>query len=324
MKLGTQTEERKLFTYEERTKILKRSYKICCRCGRPLTTKNMTVEHVVPLSRGGTNQIENLVALCPQCNKDKGSMIYLPEFYYTAIAGTQLHNQLKCYVKDWFRSIRNDFEIESFHTIAPHLEYIIQLKDTKKVVYNRSFLLRWYRAGSDMIPEIEAVTDLNVAEERTDIRNRRPRKDFLVPPMYVLKKVTNDKLMAVAFVDYSVKDATMEVCLPWVDMAKDYQAGVLMALLLGVLDAIVDTAESPLEYYIVRTPHKSLLTILAGKAVPRIIGCGYTMETIPPKEPEKPLRSWEKPEQEQYVMYIHRTPDVRDAWRQTLQKKSVT
>lgn len=41
----------------------------CQRCG---TTDKITVDHIVPLARGGTNDLENLQLLCKLCNGVKG------------------------------------------------------------------------------------------------------------------------------------------------------------------------------------------------------------------------------------------------------------
>lgn len=61
-------EERYIFSYEERKAALKRSRGICACCGKKLTTKTMTMDHIIPISRGGTNEPENLIALCEPCN----------------------------------------------------------------------------------------------------------------------------------------------------------------------------------------------------------------------------------------------------------------
>lgn len=39
----------------------------CCECGKPATQ----VDHVVPLSRGGTTERENLQSLCRLCHEEK-------------------------------------------------------------------------------------------------------------------------------------------------------------------------------------------------------------------------------------------------------------
>jgi hypothetical protein len=43
--------------------------KPCANCGKPANT----IDHIIPLSRGGTNDLENLQPMCWKCNKAKGS-----------------------------------------------------------------------------------------------------------------------------------------------------------------------------------------------------------------------------------------------------------
>lgn len=43
----------------------------CAYCGKPLEGDDETIDHAVPISRGGTNDIENLVPCCRSCNSKK-------------------------------------------------------------------------------------------------------------------------------------------------------------------------------------------------------------------------------------------------------------
>ena len=44
----------------------------CCRyCGRKLSRTQQTLDHVVPLCRGGADELANLVLACQQCNTIK-------------------------------------------------------------------------------------------------------------------------------------------------------------------------------------------------------------------------------------------------------------
>lgn len=54
----------------KRAAVYTRDGHACLRCG---SHRNLTIDHVVPLSRGGTNQIDNLQTLCGGCNGMKKS-----------------------------------------------------------------------------------------------------------------------------------------------------------------------------------------------------------------------------------------------------------
>ena len=46
-------DERRLFAYEERSAALKRSRGRCACCGKKLTTKTMTMDHIIPCRAAG-------------------------------------------------------------------------------------------------------------------------------------------------------------------------------------------------------------------------------------------------------------------------------
>lgn len=75
-------ERRRYFSRSEKHEILNKSKGRCCHCGKRLVIgDNFTVEHIIPISQGGTNDMFNLVALCEECNKNKADNIYLPSSY---------------------------------------------------------------------------------------------------------------------------------------------------------------------------------------------------------------------------------------------------
>lgn len=78
-------EDRIFFDTETRERILKKSKCKCAKCGKELNMSNMTVDHIIPLSKGGTNKEYNLIAMCKKCNKEKGSLVFKPSDYYTGI-----------------------------------------------------------------------------------------------------------------------------------------------------------------------------------------------------------------------------------------------
>jgi 5-methylcytosine-specific restriction endonuclease McrA len=55
-----------------RKNILLRDRFTCQYCRRALSAGDLTLDHVVPRSRGGASSWENLVACCRRCNNRKG------------------------------------------------------------------------------------------------------------------------------------------------------------------------------------------------------------------------------------------------------------
>ncbi len=55
-----------------RKNILLRDHNTCQFCGHGFPASELTLDHVVPRSRGGHSSWENLVACCYQCNNNKG------------------------------------------------------------------------------------------------------------------------------------------------------------------------------------------------------------------------------------------------------------
>jgi 5-methylcytosine-specific restriction endonuclease McrA len=60
------------FTAEEWLALCEKYDNRCLCCG---AQEKLSVDHVIPLSRGGTNYIDNLQPLCSPCNSSKGTKI---------------------------------------------------------------------------------------------------------------------------------------------------------------------------------------------------------------------------------------------------------
>jgi 5-methylcytosine-specific restriction endonuclease McrA len=52
----------------------------CWWCGQCLPEKELTIEHLLPLSRGGSNSNENLQLACFPCNKLRENSLYPPRW----------------------------------------------------------------------------------------------------------------------------------------------------------------------------------------------------------------------------------------------------
>jgi 5-methylcytosine-specific restriction endonuclease McrA len=56
----------------------------CAYCG---SDENLTLDHVIPKSKGGSDRISNIICACEKCNQDKGHQFwsewYLNQGFYT-------------------------------------------------------------------------------------------------------------------------------------------------------------------------------------------------------------------------------------------------
>ena len=70
------------YDFDTKQKALRRSDDRCCHCGKPIFVGyGMTLDHFVPLNKGGTNDDVNLIALCDNCNQTKDNYIVAPSSY---------------------------------------------------------------------------------------------------------------------------------------------------------------------------------------------------------------------------------------------------
>lgn len=59
---------------------------VCHYCGHPTSPKELTMDHIVPIARGGRSTKGNVVASCKECNNAKKQLLpmewgeYLKEF----------------------------------------------------------------------------------------------------------------------------------------------------------------------------------------------------------------------------------------------------
>ena len=54
--------------------LLHESYNYCGYCGKKIAEKKLTIDHIVPVSKGGQTTLTNLVLCCEPCNRTKRDM----------------------------------------------------------------------------------------------------------------------------------------------------------------------------------------------------------------------------------------------------------
>jgi len=59
------------FTYSEWERLKEKYNYTCPSCGRREPKIKLTIDHIIPISKGGTNYISNIQPLCQECNSKK-------------------------------------------------------------------------------------------------------------------------------------------------------------------------------------------------------------------------------------------------------------
>ena len=269
---GFEKTERRLFTYDERTAILKSTSGKCACCGRKLTTKTLTVEHIIPISRGGTNDMVNLTALCETCNKDKSNLLYLPRSFYMALIGSPNVKRMDDMVRRWFKNNPEIIDIEKRPLIAPKHNCMLHptsISYKRKIPYNRQLIVTWSQIYTkEDYDEIEAITGADLKTVRILLeRTREDIDEYNIPKdkthqeiykplaFYVLRKLSNGKVLAVAAIRYDEINHDLLVYLIWTDMTKNALSMVLDNLLGCTSDAIENIAEKSIDRIAVLTPY---------------------------------------------------------------------
>lgn len=94
--------DREHFTLDEKEDICAKSGNKCAHCGTPIFAGyQMTVDHFIPLDKGGSNQMINLIPLCKDCNESKDNKLYSMEYikYLKPKYKQQINDYLDSYVQ---------------------------------------------------------------------------------------------------------------------------------------------------------------------------------------------------------------------------------
>ena len=116
-------EDREELTNSQKEALWAKSGGRCCHCGRRVYFGyGATVEHVVPIIKGGTNDWDNLVMLCRECNEAKKSRVYAPANYLPYLGEDHLRK-----ANEYFREFTRSFEYVSRGNLLSVDEYDIGL-----------------------------------------------------------------------------------------------------------------------------------------------------------------------------------------------------
>ncbi|OQX24668.1 MAG: HNH endonuclease [Desulfobacteraceae bacterium IS3] len=68
---------------------------VCGYCGRTVSAKELTMDHIVPISRGGKSVKGNVAACCKDCNNQKKQLLPMEWEQYLTIFSTEPHSAPK-------------------------------------------------------------------------------------------------------------------------------------------------------------------------------------------------------------------------------------
>lgn len=200
--------DRANFSSEEKETVLKKSGGVCAHCGKPIFIGyQFSVDHYIPLSKGGVNRNFNLIPLCKDCNKKKGHKIYDPDEYLMHL-GTKAMQELKGYYESYIKSFNfvsknNYLALDSFTvtTFVPirSMMYSKHPVSVKYVAKRAEYedLDKLYRYYVDFLKRFDSLSGEEYAKENIQFW-------FEKGCIYYIEKNNEIKVM----VAYNVVDGT--------------------------------------------------------------------------------------------------------------------
>ncbi len=95
MQQESQKTKRKQVPQGQRIEIYNKYKGRCAICGKFVSYDDFTIDHMVPLSKGGTNEMDNLQLACNVCNRIKQDI--LPEDFMKKLTEIILYQMRKSY-----------------------------------------------------------------------------------------------------------------------------------------------------------------------------------------------------------------------------------
>ena len=104
-------------------RVWKKANGKCAHCGREVSGRNRTVDHVVPKVYGGGYDFRNLMPLCKTCNQKRDCKWVNPSEYYAFAAHSAVQDSEQ-YIAEWTHS-----RTDANGTLVIKLENMMELHE---------------------------------------------------------------------------------------------------------------------------------------------------------------------------------------------------
>lgn len=101
---------------DKRKSTYKKSKGYCCLCGKFIDYEDFTIDHIIPVAKGGTNNIDNLQCACKVCNKIKTDV--LPDEFTDKITEMIIYSMNQKYNKIIGRKILGMLITSNLHRLV--------------------------------------------------------------------------------------------------------------------------------------------------------------------------------------------------------------
>lgn len=158
---------------KKRLQIYTRDGYKCCKCQ---SSVDLTVDHIVPQSKGGTNSDKNLQTMCRKCNMEKGNLYMtwkekLFSFLVTKKEANTLRNEMLGAMCSQNILMKKDFE-DRYASMKPKMQSLIDLtksdlaKDLTELLGRDDKILETVKLIADRLQAMEEYFGIEYIEDK--------------------------------------------------------------------------------------------------------------------------------------------------------------
>lgn len=240
--------ERDELGFEEKQRIALKSNHKCAHCGREVYFGyGATIDHFIPVSKGGTNRDVNLIMLCKECNKEKGDLIFRPGDYAEYLNDVHM-DKLMGYFESYVTSFeyierRNILACDRYTIfIEPPIIASQRVKQRSTIAQSNAIRCYLHKAELGDIPMLQAyfIKYLRKYDMLDDIEAARLNIEFWMRfgCIYYIEKNSEIKLMLTVT---ATEDDNMPGSIKWHLMSNIfsyYNTDYAYTLVRGIMDQI--------------------------------------------------------------------------------------